>query len=617
MHINWSRAVARRFPSLYLAPCLTVFCAIFCASLISMPAAAQDTQATPSSTIQVQDIVARPIPERTAGLAPGKIVKWSLRDAILAALDNNIDIELERENVRMTQYDLIAQQGFYDPITSSRILYNRSSSPNSFRFSGTESDTVSNQSLTYNFGATKNIERGGGFLSANFNNQRSVSNTNNLSTQYQPAMSFQYTQPLFKDFGIDQARFQIKVFKRTLDLNDAQFRQKVIDIITQVKQAYWGLSLAIQNEKVQRGSVDLAVTFLDNTKRQVEVGTLAPIAVIEAATSLEQRRQQVFQAMNSVGQAENTLKNLTASGPKDELWSSAIEPIERFEVKQVSVPVEDAIKVAHENRPEIMQQNLTKDINKIGIDFYRNQAKPQIDLIAGYSTAGLGGTPAVTTGVAPNCQSPDFVIPGDPNSRVCNEIVVGRDAAGNFVPTVNTVPFNPAVPFTNTQPTADQFIGGYGTALGNMFKNKYRTWSVGVQFSLPLRNRTAKANLGKSLERERQIDLQTRQLMQTIEVEVRNAVQEVETAKMRIDAAEAATRYARQQLEGEEKKFAAGLQSTYFVLQRQNELQLAQVAELQAKADYNRAIANLDRVMSTTLSNNSIQIPQDAPVKIN
>ena len=103
MNINWQRAVARRFLS--LAPCLTVFCAIFCASLISTPAAAQDAKATPSSTIQTQDIVARPIPERTVGLDPGKIVKWTLKDAILAALENNVDIQLEQENVRFVQYD--------------------------------------------------------------------------------------------------------------------------------------------------------------------------------------------------------------------------------------------------------------------------------------------------------------------------------------------------------------------------------------------------------------------------------------------------------------------------------------------------------------------------------
>ena len=605
MKTNRLRAIARNF----LSQSLTVFCAIFCASLISLSVAAQDPPATQTPTIQTENIVARPIPLRTVGLEPGKIKKWMVRDAIMTALDNNVEIELEKENVRMMQYDLIAAQGYYDPMTTSTILYNKSASPNSFRFSGTDSSTITTDSLTYNFGAAKNFERWGSSIEADFNNRRLVSNTNNLTTQYQPALTFRFTQPLFKNFEIDQARRQIKITKKSLDLTDAAFRQRVILIISQVMQAYWDLSLAIKNEGVQRESVKLAETFLDNTKRQVEVGTQAPIETISAATQLEQRRQAVFQAMNVVAQAENRLKSLTASGPNDELWSSIIETEEPFDIKPYSIQVSEAVKLAHENRPEIRQQSLNKEINSINVDFFRNQAKPQIDLIASYSTNGLGGTPLVNVG--PNCSNP-FTDPAT-GQRVCTSIV--PTIQGNsFVPVVTTRPFDPA--FSAPSIIADQFVGGYGTALGNLFKNQFRTWSVGVQITLPLRNRTARANLGKQLEEGKRIDLQTRQLMQNIEEQVRNAVQSVETAKMRIEAAEAQETYARQQLDGENKRFAAGLQTTFFVLQRQNELSGAQLSKLQALADYNKAIANLQSVMSTTLSNQGIELKQEAPVTI-
>jgi HAE1 family hydrophobic/amphiphilic exporter-1 len=527
----------------------------------------------------------------------------------MAALEKNVEIELERENTRMMQFDLIAAQGFYDPRMTSEIFYNRSSRATASRDQGLvgNDNTISNKSLTYNFGATKNLERWGGVLQADFFNTRASSNQSTLTTEYRPSMLFQFSQPLFKNFGIDQARRTIKITKKQLDLTDAQFRQRVIQIISVVTEAYWDLSQAIKNEAVQRDSVRLAETFLNNTKRQVDVGTLAPIEVVSAATSLESRRQAVFQAMNSVGQAENALKNLTAGGRDDELWSSIIEPVEPFDIKQVSIPVADATKIAHENRPEIRQLNLSKEINKIDIDFFRNQAKPQIDLVASYRTDGLAGASPLIP--VQNCSTP-FTDPvtGQP---VCASVVPAIQN-GAFAPIVNTTPFVSS----QIQPIADRFVGGYGTALGNMFKNDFRTFGFGVQITLPLRNRTAKANLGKSLEAERRIDLQSRQLMQNIEVEVRNAVQSVETAKMRIDAAEAATRYARQQLEGEEKRFAAGMQPGYFVLQRQNELLVAQISELQAKADYNKAIANLQRVMSTTLSNHSITLPQEAPVTI-
>jgi outer membrane protein len=229
MNINWLRAIARELLSPSLPPCLTVFCAIFCASLISMPAAAQDTQAPPSSTINVQDIVARPIPERTVGLEPGKLVKWYVKDAILAALEKNVDLQLEQETVRFTQYNLIAAQGYYDPTMTSSILYNKSAQPTTFRASGVDNgNTINQDSLSYNFGGIQNFQRWGSILQANFNNSRVVSNTNTLSTLYSPTLQFRFTQPLFKNFDIDQARRNIRVTKKQLALNDAVFRARVI-----------------------------------------------------------------------------------------------------------------------------------------------------------------------------------------------------------------------------------------------------------------------------------------------------------------------------------------------------------------------------------------------------
>ncbi|MGH9765825.1 MAG: TolC family protein, partial [Blastocatellia bacterium] len=266
-------AAARNFLSLSL-----------CASLISLPVAAQDPPATQSSPIQEQEIVARPVPTRTIGLQPGKVVKWTLRDAITTALEKNIDIELEKENSRLMQYDLIAAQGYYDPTTTSTVLYNKSTQATSFRAAGLEegNNTITRDRLEYDFGARKYFERWGSLVQADFNNDRLVSNTSNLTTEYSPSLTFQITQPLFKNFEIDQARRQIKIIKKRMDLTDAEYRRRVIDIISQVQQAYWDLYLAIKNEDVARESVGLAETFLNNTKRQVEVGTLAPIEVVSA-----------------------------------------------------------------------------------------------------------------------------------------------------------------------------------------------------------------------------------------------------------------------------------------------------------------------------------------------
>lgn len=582
------------------------------------------TQPGGQDQINPLNIQARPIPTRTVGLEPGKLVNWTLKDAILAALENNPDIEIERTNVRRAQFDLFAAQGFYDPSAISNLQYSSRVIPNTSRNTGLGSSVpdINFQTLSYNFGYQQYYERTGGFYSIGFNNTRQTSNQATLTPNYSPSLTFNITQPLARNFGIDSNRRLIQIQRKNLDLSDAVFRQRAIQIIAQVQQAYWDLTFAIKNEEIQRASVKLAETQLNNNKRQVEVGTLAPIDIVSAATDLETRRQQVFQAMNAVAQAENTLKQLTVSSPNDELWTSQIAPVESFEVQTNTLPLPDALKLAMENRPELKQFALQKESKQVDIAFFRNQTRPQIDLVASYGMNGAGGTPSTITGSSPNCSSPLPV--GNPNSNpqlVCVGLVPTaiRDQNGNITGyTAGTIqtPFNPAVAFTQTTPVSSAFIGGYGTALKNLFKNDFRAWSVGVNITLPLRNRTAKANLGKALEEERQLDLQTRRQRQSIEVEVRNAVQSAETAKLRIEAARLARIYAEQQLEGENKKFQAGLSTTFFVLQRQTQLAQAQGDEVRALTDYNKAIAELQRVIATTLSSNSIAVREPEKVTL-
>ncbi len=543
--------------------------AMCCALIMSATALAQDQAQTPPT----QQPEARPIPQRTVGLDAGKVVRWTLRDAILAALEKNVDIELERENTRLAQFDLFAAQGVYDRNTTAAVSYGGFTQANTRLFSGTSATTTAQQTLTYNAGVSQLLEKGGGNYLINFNNTRQTNNFGTLSPQYNPSLNFTFTQPLFRGYKIDASRRQIKIAKKTLDLNDATFRQRAIEIISRVQQAYWDLAFAIKDEEIQRDSVKLAETQLNNNKRQVEVGTLAPIEVIQSATTLESRRQQVFVAMNTVSQAENALKALTVDSPGDELWGTQIIPVESFDIKPISIPLGDALKLAVDNRPELRQFALQKDINQINVDFFRNQAKPQIDFVASYNMIGVAGQR--------NAENP-------------LALTVPACVDGQPPPATGCLPAN--------------LLGSYPKAVGNLFKNDFRNWSVGVNIQIPWRNTVAKANLGRAIETTKQIDLQARRMSQSIEVEVRNAVQSLETAKMRIEASRAARIYAEQQLEGEEKKFAAGLSVTFFVLQRQTDLSVARGSELRALADYNKAVAELQRVVSTTLTSNSVEI---------
>src|SRR5262245_25110052 len=198
------------------------------------------------------------MPDQLVGIDPGKTVEWKLKDAILAALDKNPDIEIFRESVRIAQFDLFAAQGIYDPTATSTILYNSQKTPNAFRFSGTLQNFVLTNTLTYNFGIAKYVEQTGGYYQINFNNSRVTSNTSNLSTSFNPSLGGSFTQPLLRNFRNDINRHQVRLASRRLDISDAQFRQQVIEIINTVQNAYWDLAFAIRNEQIQREAVSLA-----------------------------------------------------------------------------------------------------------------------------------------------------------------------------------------------------------------------------------------------------------------------------------------------------------------------------------------------------------------------
>ena len=535
--------------------------AVVSATILTLSGVAQTPIPTTNQQgagIQIGQIKPRPIPQRTKGLDPDKIVRWSLKDAILAALENNVDIMIEKENVRLAEYDLFAARGIYDPTFTSTLSFSPQRTPNAFAFSGTSNKAVTTNTFVYNFGMIHPVEKTGGTFQANFNNNRNSSNTNLLSPAYNPSFSASFTQPLKRNFKTDLNRRQIKISRKRLDLSDATFRQRAIQIIANVQQAYWDLAFAIKDEEIQREAVKLAETQLSNNQRQVEVGTLAPIDVVTAATSVETRRTQVFSAMNAVSQAENTLKQLVVNGPDSEIWNTKIEPAEQFEIQPVNLTIDEAFKLARQNRPELNILQFQKEINDSDSEYFRDQTKPQVDAFASYSIAGLAGEPVDATRVSPD------------------------------------------------------FIGGYPTSLKNLLSNKYPTFRVGVSIAIPWKNKIAEANLGRSIVVGRQLELQVRNTVQGIEAQIRNDLQTIELVRLRVEASRLARDYAQQQLSGEEKRFQAGLSTTFLVLQRQTDLAQAKGTEMRALTDYNKAVAQLQRDIATTLSSNNIEVKSEA-----
>ena len=316
----------------------------------------------------------------------------SLKEAITMALENNKDIEVSRQNVRIAEFDLTAARGFYEPRLSGQTFYERATVPNVSIFS--QNETTTTGSFGGNAGITGYIPKFGTVLSGTFNNTRlSTDNPiSPLSPQYNSSLTFNISQPLFRGRRFDQPRRIIEIAKRNLSLTDTQFRQRSIEIITNVQRAYWDLVYALRNLQVQRDGVRDAQQQLEHNRRLVEEGQLAPIDVVAAETQVANIEQGVYEALEVVSRAENNLKNLIAENKNDGLWSESVVPTDSVELEAPRTTLPEALDLALQNRPEIEVSNVQRDINEIDRRFYREQTKPQIDLTASYGSAGIGGS---------------------------------------------------------------------------------------------------------------------------------------------------------------------------------------------------------------------------------
>ncbi|MGI8897772.1 MAG: TolC family protein [Pyrinomonadaceae bacterium] len=512
----------------------------------------------------------------------------SLREALTAALENNKDIEVARQNVKIAEFDLQGSRGAYDPRFSSASYFERVESPISSFLSG-----GSNGSITQNdFTNTARLEglspKLGGTYRLDFSSIRLTTDNQftGLSPQYPTALTFNYTQPLLRGLKVDNNRRQIEIAKKNLSLTDAQFRQRAVETITSVQRAYWDLVFALRNLQIQRDAVRDSRTQLEHNKRLVTEGALAPIDVVAVEAQVAGFEQTLFTALEEVSRSENNLKNLIAENRQAEIWGVSLVPTDSVDLAPPSVSLAEAMKAAMENRTELQQSNVVREINQIDQGYFRNQTRPQIDLVGSYGVVGLAG--AINSGA---------INPFSSSAQIRDRVNLLSELAG--VPPLPTPP-------PQTFPT--DLIGGYGQSFRNLVGNRYSNFRLGVQINLPLRNRTAEAQLGRSLVEGHRIATQREQLEQSIQVDVRNALQVVRSAEARLRAAAAAREASEQQYASEQRKLDAGQSTVFLVLERQTALTTARGNELRAQTDLNKASAELQRATGNALTGNSIVV---------
>lgn len=514
--------------------------------------------------------------------------KLTLPQAVEYALRNNLELELERTNIANAQQLLNAAKGAFDPIFSyTPSIESRATPAASVLQAAT--GKLNEHFFNNNLSLRGRLPWQGTQLSLAFDNSRnSTSNPFvNLNPYTSSRLTFSFTQPLLRNRVIDRERAQLLVRAKQLGVSELELETKVIDVVNRVEQGYWDLVAARQAIAVAKDGVALSQEQVARAKRQIAAGTLAPIEESLAVAEFERRRDTYFSSLEIVTTAENQLKTLLAGGRQDQIWGDEIIPLDlepptKAGNEDLPLAVESALK----RRVELRTLQQRKNINDVEKQVNQEQLKPQVNLVAGYANAGLGG--AISSADNPFASS---------NTLIYQRLNELSARAG-------LTPVSPGV----AAPLPSFLVGGYGTTLSNVFSGRFPTLQVGMQIDLNLRNRVAEANVAQSQIAEKRLALERSRVEQAIEAQVRNALQGLEASRQRIAAAEASAAAAQNKLESEVRLFQNGESTNFFVLQRQNELLESRRRAVIARLEFNRATARFEQAVGDTLQNFSIQV---------
>jgi outer membrane protein len=529
-----------------------------CVLVMSGAAAAQTTQADAART---EDLIKQAVERYAAGLeatrasaaqdvAGAPAVPLTLEDAVRRAIDNNLEMAVERLNPQTFDFTLAALRANYKPVATSTLgRRDNVRPPTSLLNPG--SPNVS--TMTYNSGIAQNLQWGGGNMALSFNNAKIVSPNDRLASfdpQYNSSYLFSYTQPLLRGFRIDQTRQQMQTTLINRDNAELNLKARTTNTLAAVRAAYWDYVYSIQAVDVARQSLALASKLLSDNKIRVEVGTMAPMDVVQAEAEEATRQQALTTATATMRTAELSLKRLIVSGTNDPLWSQHIEPVDRPDFQAASIDVEAAVRTALQERTDLQVARNNFETNSVLLKSQRNQALPDVDAVVTYGAAGLGGIQY------------EFDRPTG----------LDRQRIGVLVD------------------------GGYRNALDTLFDRRYPNWQFALNVNYPIGGNAAEAQAARTRLLIQQNQAQIRASELTVATEVTNAALQVTNSTEALAAARAARELSQRRLDAEMSRFEVGMSNNYQVVQSQRDLREAQNSELRALLNYRKALVEFDRV---------------------
>lgn len=489
-----------------------------------------------------------------------KTVALTLDECIVRALKDNLKIAVEVHNPGLAEARLSRSKEIFLPRWEVQFGNERNASASSWWLQGEETSLT--KSLSLSTSVVQQVPTGGR-LSVSLSNFRTETNQlfQNYNPYYRSTLRFDATQPLLKNFGFKVNRAEILVARNNLDISLDQFRTVVLDTITLTQEAYWNLVYAEEDYKVKQQSLSLARDLLAKTEKEVEVGRLAEIEILNAQAAVAAREADILQAEALIRRYEDRLKNILNMSAVSETERIKIETLDKPEYVEKDIALEKAVDEALSERPDIKIKKKTIETNHLNLDVARNQLLPGLDLSFSYWSPGLSGDRLKYL-----------------NDNPLTGVVVGK------------------------------VEGGAEEALSDAFHFLYNNWSVGLTLSIPINSIFSRADFTVAkMELEKSL-VELEDLKKQAVIEVRDAVRSVRTNARRYEAYKISRELAAKRLRAEEKKLDVGLTTNYFVLEYQEALAEAQTQELKALIDYNLAWAQLEKALGTSMEKRNIRI---------
>lgn len=524
------------------------------------PPPAQAPTTAPTGAV----ISARPgeRPPRALPEAGAEGVRLSLEEAIALAVANNQDLDVSVNTAEASRYILLSNWGIFDPLAEASILRSHTETPATSNLVGAAVST--RDSTDFSTRITQLAPTGGTF-SLGLTVDRTSQNSTFffVNPAYTSGLTFSFNQPLLRNFGRDTTTWLIRTARNSRDATYQNFIRSVQGTVNSVELAYWDLVYALRNLEVKKESRSLSAELNRITKIKIDVGSLAPIDIVQTEVGIATAEQEIIIAEGLIGDAQDRLKRLLNFDPSR--WNVAIIPVDQLRAEQPGVEVDEGLKRALVGRPEILATQYGVDNDRIRYEYWRNQTRPALDVVGSYGYAGLGGTTTL------------------------------RDEMGNII---------------------SRTRGDLGDSLQQITDRDFKNWSIGLNFSYPILNRRARGQRGAALYSWEASKANLGAVEQNVMLEVRSAARNIETARRSTVAAQKARELAERNLDAERKKFDNGMTTSFQVLQITNDLSAARTIELQSLAVYRKALSQYHYAVADILDWKGIRIedlPEFAP----